>query len=39
MADYGFYEGMGKVCQNNGAESVVDSAFKIGNKFYVIKSK
>ena len=38
MADYGIYEGMEYIFDKYGAKVVVDSAFKIGNKDFVIKS-
>ena len=38
MADYGIYEGMEEIYLRTGAKVVVDSAFKIGNKSYVVKS-
>ena len=38
MADYGIYEGMEHVYDEYGAKVVVDSAFKIGVKDFVIKS-
>ena len=38
IADYGVYDEMEKVYNANGAKVVVDSAFNIGTKYYVIKS-
>ena len=38
MADYGVYEAMEKVFVATGGQVVVDSAFKIGTKEYLIKS-
>ena len=38
MADFGVHEGMIKLYQATGGKIVVDSAFKIGNKDYIIKS-
>ena len=38
MADSGVYEGMGFFYSKIGAKVVVDSAFKIGNKDYLVKS-
>ena len=38
MADYGVYDAMEKVYDETGGKVVVDSAFKIGNKDYLIKS-
>ena len=38
MADYGVYEAMEKVFIATGGKVVVDSAFKIGTKEYLIKS-
>ena len=39
MADYGIYEGMERVYLATGGKVVVDSAFKIGEKEFLIKSK
>ena len=38
MVDYGVYEAMEKVIVATGGQVVVDSAFKIGTKEYLIKS-
>ena len=38
MADYGVYDAMEQVYDESGGKLVVDSAFNIGNKNYLIKS-
>ena len=38
MADYRVYEGMEKIYKDTGVKEVLDSAFKIENKEYIVKS-
>jgi hypothetical protein len=38
MSDYGVYDGMEKIHNETGGRVVVDSAFKIGNRDFVLKS-
>ena len=38
MADYGIYEGMERVFNRTGAKVVVDSAFNIGRRNFLLKS-
>ena len=38
MADYGVYDAMETVYDESGGKVVVDSAFNIGSKDYLIKS-
>ena len=37
MAEYGIYTGMEAVYEATGAKVVVDSAFNIGKKYYIVK--
>ena len=38
MAEYGVYNATEKLCLDYGAKVVVDSAFNVGLKSYIIKS-
>ena len=38
LADYGVYDGMEKIYNEHGAKVVVDSAFRLSNKDYMIQS-
>ena len=38
IADYGLYAGLQQVYDNDGGQIVVDSAYKVGNAPYLVKS-